>query len=332
MKTNLFILICILFLFCQSGKKQTDPLPSWNETPVKASLIIYIAKTAQAIPVEDRIAVFDLDGTLACEAPLWFEMYAAIKGLNDQVKKDSSLSKQKEYQYAQKLIINPFDTSVTNHWGKYIDSMIWKAYAGIDNETYIDSSRAYLTRTASMDPRFKIRLADMFYQPMLELITFMKEKQFTIYVVSGSLQGVIWSICPQTIKLDRTHLIGTIQTNVPAYSPKEKKTRFIITKGIYQPKDDHDGKSQNIYSHIGKTPVFAFGNTTGDFGMFRLTSTSKYPNVCYLLNHDDAKREYVYDPWHGTPDPDWQKTMKENGWNQADMSKEFKTVWIKQVQ
>lgn len=336
MKTVYSILI-ILILFtvsCTSTPKpassQSDPLQSWNNTPIKQSILDYLNNSIKKIPVEDRIAVFDMDGTIACETPLWFEMYAAVKGLNDQSKKDPKLLKQKEYQYAAKLVINPFDTSVINHWGPYIDPMVWKAYEQIDNEVYVDSARAYLKRTKSKDPRFKnMVLADMFYQPMLELLQLLKEKQFEIYVVSGSAQGVIWSTCPQTIGFDREHLIGTVQLDSAVYVPAEKKTKFIIKKGIYQPKDDKDGKSQNIYSRIGKVPVFAFGNTTSDFGMFRLTSTSKYPNAEYLLNHNDSVREYFYLPWHGTPDPNWQKTMKENGWKQVDMSKEFKTVWMK---
>jgi hypothetical protein len=336
MKTVYSILI-ILILFtisCTPPPKpvspQSDPLQSWNDTDIKRSILGYLNDSIVKIPVEDRIAVFDMDGTIACETPLWFEMYAAVKGLNDQSKKDPKLLKQKEYENAAKLAINPFDTSETNHWGPYIDSMVWKAYAGIDNEVYVNTTKDYLSNTKSKDPRFtNILLADLFYQPMLELIKLLKEKQFDIYVVSGSVQGVIWSTCPLTIGFNREHLIGTVQMDTAVYNPIGKKTEFLIKKGIYQPKNDKDGKSQNIYSRIGKVPVFAFGNTTSDFGMFRLTSTSKYPNAEYLLNHDDSTREYFYLPWHGKPDPNWQKTMKLNGWKQVDMSKEFKTVWMK---
>jgi len=331
---SILIILLIINNSCNQEKKanvsQKDPLPSWNNTPIKQSILGYLNDSIAKILVEDRIAVFDMDGTIACETPLWFEMYAAVKGLNDQSKSDPMLLKQKEYQYAVKLAINPFDTSVINHWGPYIDSMVWKAYVGSDNEAYVDSARSYLSGTKSKDPRFtKMALANMFYQPMIELLNYLKEKQFSIYVVSGSVQGVIWSTCPKIIGFDREHLIGTIQIDSAVYNSVRKKTAFIIKKGIYQPKDDKDGKSQNIYSRIGKVPVFAFGNTTSDFGMFRLTSTSKYPNAEYLLNHNDSAREYFYLPWHGTPDPDWQKTMKENGWKQVDMLKEFKTVWMK---
>ena len=208
----------------------------------------------------------------------------------------------------------------------YIDSMVWKAYVGVDNEAYVDSAKAYLTKTKCL--KYKMPLANMFYQPMLELIRYLKEKQFTVYIVSGSIQGVIWSVCPGIIGTDRSHLIGTNQLLTPVYKTGDKKTMLVINKGIYQPKDDGDGKSLNIYSHIGKVPVFAFGNTTGDFGMFHLTSTSKYPHAVYLLNHDDGMREYEYQPWHGKACPAWKDTLKLNHWNLVNMAGEFKTVWM----
>lgn len=320
----------VLLTFAYSCS-QSDQLPSWNNTPIKKSILQFINTDSKNIPVEDRIAVFDMDGTIACETPLWFEMYVAVNGLNQQSTANTSLLKYPEYQYAKKLAINPADTSVTNHWassqGNYIDSMIWKAYAGVDHEAYVDSARKYLDRTQNGD--YKIPLSKLFYQPMVELIQLLKENQFKVYIVSGSMQGLIWSVCPQTIGFERLNLIGTRQELTASYKPASKQAIFTIQKGITAPKDDNNGKSLNIYSHIGKIPVFAFGNTTGDFGMFHLTATSKYPHVEYLLNHDDAKREYVYPPYHGKAVPNWQDSLKANGWMLANMKEEFKTVWIK---
>jgi phosphoserine phosphatase len=328
MKSIHFLIIAsmtgLISLF--SCMQQTDPMPSWNDTPMKDSILAYVKTAVSAIPVEDRIAVFDMDGTIACETPLWFEMYAAVNGLNQQSAKNPRLLQYPEYQYAKKLAVNPADPTVLNVWGKYIDSMVWKAYAGTDHEAYVDSAGAYLTRTK--DPKYHLLLSKMFYQPMLELIAYLKDNDFTVYIVSGSVQGVIWSVCPQTLGLERSHLIGTRQILAPVYEPGSQKTLFIINKNIYLPKDDQNGKSLNIYAQIGKVPVFAFGNTTGDFGMFNLTSTSSYPHAAFLLNHNDSIREYAYQPWHGDSLSGWQDTLKVHGWNQVDMAQEFKTVWM----
>ena len=326
LRALMMLFVPILLFSCQP-KQVADPLPSWNETAIKDSLIEYVGKTAAQIPVEDRIAVFDMDGTIACESPLWFEAAVAVQGMVNQLEKDPSLGKLTEYQYAEKLSQNPADTTVLNHWVvdgvNYLDSIIMKSFAGTDHEKYIRYATDYLTTTQA--PQYGI-YGDLFYQPMLELIEYLKANEFQIYIVSGSIQGVVWSICPQTIGFDRQHLVGTCQVLSPVYS-KEGETSFIIEKAIYQPKNDGDGKTRNIYTRLGKVPVMAVGNTTGDFGMFHMASTSKYPHLSMMINHDDAEREYVYEPYHGTAVPNWQDSLRINHWLQADMSKEFKTVW-----
>jgi phosphoglycolate phosphatase-like HAD superfamily hydrolase len=332
MKNYLFILLVFSILTlvsCSNGnKQQDDPLPSWNETSIKKSIMEYITQTAQNIPVDDRIAVFDMDGTILCEKPLWFEMCMAVKGLNEKSAADPGLLKYKEFQYAQKLAVNPADTSVTNHWGNYIDSMVWKAYTGADHEAYIDSAHAYLKRT--INSKYNMPLADLFYQPMLELIELLKANEFKVYIVSGSVSGVIWSVCPQVTNLSRAQLIGTTQNlDIPRYDTAERKTKFIIKAGASGNKNLGDGKSLNIYTQIGKIPVFAFGNSTGDFGMLRLTATSKYPHAEYLLNHDDSIREYAYPPYYAKRDTAWRDTVAKYKWNLVNMSREFKTVWMK---
>ena len=323
-------LMAVVAISCTSKSDNTDPLPSWNQTQMKQSIIDFVTRAIDTIPVADRIAVFDLDGTLACETPLWGEMYCAVAGLNMQSEKEPSLLKFTEYQYAQRLAINPADTTITNHWAgpkfSYVDSMVWKAFAGIDNEKYVAFCKNYLDTAKSID--YKMPLAKMFYQPMVELLSYLKANDFTVYVVSGSMQGMLWGLCPDQIGFDRAHLIGTWQQMYPVYIP-DSCTQFILQKGIFSPKDDKNGKALNIYNQIGKTPVFAFGNTTGDFGMFHLTSTNKYPHAAYLLNHDNTTREYAYPPYHGTAVDGWRDSLTNNGWNLVNMKENFATVWAK---
>jgi len=329
---SLVLLVSILFLSsCGKLKNQsvTDPLPSWNDTKIKKSIISFIADSLKNVAYPMRIAVFDMDGTISCETPLWPEMYVAVAGLNKQLRENPSLIQYPEYKFAQKLAINPGDTSVLNNWGAYVDSMVWKAYAGVDHQAYIDTAANYMYNERNKNKQYNIRLSNMFYQPMLELIRYLKDNHFEVYIVSGSVQGVVWSICPAVLSLDRDHLIGTEQILKPVYNPKNHKTSFVIQKGIFTPKDDKDGKAENIYSRLGLTPIFAFGNTTGDFGMFHLTSTNPFPHAVYMLNHDDDKREYKYPPYHGAVDPGWQDSLKVNNWQQVNMSTEFKTVWMK---
>jgi phosphoserine phosphatase len=303
---------------------QNDPLPSWNDTEMKAKIIHFVDSIVPGIPVADRLAVFDMDGTIACEEPLWLEMYCAVQGLCQQVEKDSSLLQQTMYQYAEKLRVNPKDTSVTNNYGPLIDTMIHSAFKGWDNEAYIQFCKSYLS-TAS-NPDYPVILDETFYPPMLEVLEYLQANDFEIYIVSGSMQGLLWSVCPKAIGFDRSHLIGTRQQMIPKYVANQS-TAFILQAETWEPGNNNDGKAENIYSHIGKTPILAFGNTTGDFGMFRFTSTNILPHFSFLINHDDSLREYKYEPWHGQGMPAWCDTMNLYGWNIVDMSSNFELVF-----
>ncbi len=328
-KIELLLVIIVLFgmMSCQKNV-QKDNLPSWEDTDLKNALTNYLEKEVVNIPVEKRVAVFDMDGTIACESPLWMEMYCAVQGLCLQVSRDSSLLQQPIYQYAEKLKVNPKDTSVTNNYGASINAMVHSAFAGWDNESYVAFCKSYLDTAKNVD--YHIPLSKTFYKPMLELLTYLKAKQFDVYIVSGSLQGLVWSVCPEVIDFDRSNLIGTRQQMQPVYT-QGKMTQFILKPAILQPKNGGDGKTENIYNQIGKQPVFAFGNTTDDFGMLHFASAGSLPNMSLLLNHDDAKREYKYNPWHGSVDSvmaaTWQDTLKLNKWHLVNMSSEFKVVF-----
>lgn len=311
---------------CTSQVDQVS-LPSWNDTPIKQQLLNYLDAEVEKIPVEDRVAVFDMDGTIACERPLWFEMSVAVQRFLDLGKENPSIKETTEYMYAQKLSVNPADTTVTNHWvtgGKnLLDSLILKAFEGVDNEAYVKYAHTYLNK--GKDKKYDMVFADMFYQPMLELINELQQKQFQIYIVSGSIQGLVWSVCPQNIGFDRQHLLGSRQAMNVSF-PKGGPVSYVLQKQMLKPRNNYYGKSVNIYNHIGKIPVVAIGNTVGDFGMFHMASRSKYPHLVLMLNHDDAEREYAYPPYY-SGNPNWQDSLRLNNWLRADMSKEFKVVW-----
>jgi hypothetical protein len=302
-------------------------LKSWQEGIIKNKIIDFVERDTFDIPVKDRIAVFDMDGTISCEAPLWFEMYCAVAKLNEDASKNPALLQYKSYQYGKILYKNPADTSVHNNWvsdkGNYIDSMIWKAFEGDYHESYVSYCTNYLTTAENTDK--KMILGDMFFKPMLELIDYLKSNYYKVYVVSGSVQGVIWSIVPiKTSLKQRKHLSGTRQIIKPDYSNNE--TKFIIGKGIFTPKNNNAGKSENIYSRTGKQPVFAFGNTTGDYDMLQYAITNEHNGIGLMLNHDDDK-EYIYPPYHDQPEPDWKKRINNFGGIVVSMKDNFKAIW-----
>jgi hypothetical protein len=331
MKINYLIILTIgVIIISSCTTKPATPknleLSSWKESPIKESIIKFIERDTKDIPIEDRIAVFDMDGTIACEAPLWFKMYCAVAKLNDDLSQDSTLLRYKWYAYAAKLHQNPADTSVQNNWvtknANYIDSMIWKAFEGDSHEYYVSYCSKYLN--AALNTEKNVVLAEMFYAPMLELISYLQCNSYQVYIVSGSVQGVIWSIVPQKTSLTRPQLLGTRQILKPDYS--SPKTQFIIQSGLFTPKNNNDGKSENIYARLGKEPIFAFGNTTGDFSMLHYAINSKHKGVGFMLNHDDP-REYIYPPYHGTTEPNWLSTLTSFGGVVVSMEENFNSVW-----
>lgn len=327
-KTLLLATVAGAAVSCTPKAEQTF-LPSWNDTPVKQQLKNYIYTEVDKIPAEDRVAVFDMDGTIACERPLWFEMSVAIQRMLDLGREDASLKETTEYKYAEKLSVNPTDTTVLNHWvvdgRNYLDSLIINTFDGVENEDYVKYAHEFLNK--GKDKKYDMVYADMFYQPMLELIEELQRKQFQIYIVSGSLQGLVWSVCPQNIGFDRQHLLGS-RLAMKVSFPKEGPVSYVLQKQALKPRNNYYGKAINIYNHIGKIPVVAIGNTVGDFGMFHMASCSKYPHLSLMLNHDDDEREYAYPPFY-SGNPNWQDSIRINNWIRADMSKEFKVVWKK---
>ena len=307
---------------------QQDALPSWNNTPVKEKIINYMTNEVAKIPVENRIAVFDMDGTLVTERPLSIELVVSVQRMLDRAEKEPALRDCIEYEYAKRLSADIHDTLVHNNPfvdGKYVlQSLLMKAFEGAESEEYISYTNKCLNTLKNTD--YNMIYADMFYQPMLELVDLLKAYQFEVYIVSAAMQGIVWSICPQIIGADRDHLIGIRHAKEVTF--KKGGPVYTLKAEMVEPINNHIGKAINIYDHIGKIPVVAVGNTSSDFGMFHMASCNNYPNLSLMVNHDDDKREYAYSPSH-VQGMNWQDTLRINGWLQADMSKEFKDLWMK---
>ncbi|MCL3781538.1 haloacid dehalogenase-like hydrolase [Prolixibacteraceae bacterium JC049] len=334
MNKMLYVLVLMVIALASCKNEPATPenkvvLDAWNDGAIKTQITKFLERDTVDIPIKDRIAVFDMDGTIACETPLWFEMYCAVAKMNDNLKSNPSLIDEMEYKCAERLYKDPKSKCVREHWStpeaNYIDSIIWKAFEGVSHEEYVKYCTNYLTTAVNKDK--KMVLGDMFYKPMVQLLHLLLEKHYKVYVVSGSVQGVIWSIVPQKTPLkERKQLVGTRQILTPKYTASG--TKFIIKKGIFTPKNNNAGKSENIYSKLGVQPIFAFGNTTGDFDMLQYAITHPRKGVGFMLNHDD-KREYVYPPYHGKPEPDWKERIDSFGGVVVSMKNDFKKVWIK---
>lgn len=337
-KITLILLGAILLSSCNPKQTELEKLglSAWSDAnknhPDSLSIytiIDFVNNAKQHVKKEDRIAVFDMDGTIACERPFSMEMLCAY---------------YLTYNSLPDCKTHIIDSTTIKHIKKSIYDMHF------DSEKFVEVC-AYLTDTIRNEciPADRAKhtsrlLSKQFYKPMLELIQYLKRNEFEVYIVSGSEQQFIWAVVQNVKELDfdRQHIIGSLTNYESIVYTREGGTKFYLDS-TFLLSNSSKGKSTNIYNRINKTPIFAFGNTVNDFDMFAFTSSNKHhKTMCVLLNHDSNSFEAEYNPFpndtskrvhhnwndHYYNDSTWNtrifdNIMLLNQWNRMDMSKVF---------
>ena len=272
------------------GDSFRDPLPSWRggTQSNKAKILRFVSRVTETrspdfVPVPDRIAVFDMDGAIVCEKPLYLSMAIALQRLRESATHQRALRNQQPY----KAVFENDRTYLRRHFVQ----ILLEAHRGCTQVQYMREVQRFLRN--EKHPRWKRPYKDLFYQPVLELITFLKEREFKIGVVSGSWQALVRSIGMEQLGLDPSYLIGT-KVEL-AFEMKEGEPMFFRQGRELQPKNLRKGKAINIWQHIGRRPILAFGNSGGDQDMFEYTDANPCKTLILCLVHDDAEREYRYE-------------------------------------
>jgi phosphoglycolate phosphatase-like HAD superfamily hydrolase len=303
---------------------QTDALPSWNEGPVKKSIIDFVGRvTAQGgsdfVPVPERIATFDNDGTLWTEQPFYFQLAFAfdrIKGMAPQ---------HPEWKTTQpfKAILDKDMKALAAAGEKGLLQIMAATHAGMTTDEF---SKDVLDWTASArHPRFNRPYTELVYQPMLELLAYLRANGFKTFVVSGG--GVefmrpwmekVYGIPPEQVIGSSGVLKFEMQSGKPVLI-KEAKIEFV---------DDGPGKPVGINRFIGRRPIFAFGNSDGDLQMLQWTTAGAGARFAGIVHHTDAEREYAYDRQSkiGKLDKAWDEATAK-AWSVVDMKKDWKTIF-----
>lgn len=288
-----------------------DPLPSWRNTANKKRIIEYVQAvsmkgSADFVPTELRIATFDMDGTLIVEKPKTILLEAVIDYLQRVAQESPSLQKAQPYQ------------AVFENDQGYINSNIFQlmvtAYSGYTQSQFSTDIRSFVD--TEQHPRFKRPYTDLFYQPMLELIQYLRDNAFRVFVVSGSYQQFVRTTVRSKIPLPNSHLIGT-QIDL-TYQSSNGKTSFSRDSKTRDPVVAFAGKPKMIELHIGEQPILAFGNNIADQQMFEWTSNrNNFRHLVLWLEHDDPDREYVYE----------SKVSGKPGWLKVSMKDAFSVVF-----
>lgn len=298
----------------------TAPLASWNDGPLKESIIAYVTKVIKEgspdfIPVKDRIATFDNDGTLWAEQPVvqgLFAMFVAAK----MIKENPALAKKDPFK-----AIATKDTAYLHHMGmKELVELVMLTHTSMSEEKFDTTVKEFFA--VAKHPGLNVPVSKLVYQPQIELLNYLRDNGFKTYIVSGGTVEFMRAISEEYYGIPPEQVIGSRFD----YS-FNADSNIIIRQGKLSSIDDKETKPVNIQQVIGKRPVFACGNerSGGDIYMLRYSQGSKYPSYQLLVNHTDAVREFAYQE----TDSISLKWAAKYNFNVVDMQKDWKTVFVK---
>ena len=315
----MFRLFISLMLFLTFTQAQED-LASWNEGKSKRNIISYVntvtdVKSPDFIPVKDRIAVFDNDGTLWSEQPVYFQFYFAM----DRVKE--LLPQHPEWKTTQpfKAVIEGDMKEVIKGGKKGLLELIMATHTGMSDEEF-DAIVIDWIKTAK-HPTKNVPYTDLVFQPMLELLEYLRANDFKTFIVSGGGIDFMRPWASEVYGIPSNQIIGS------TLSVKYENGKIIRVPNS-NTINDKEGKPVGIHYHIGKRPVAAFGNSDGDFAMMEYTEANKAKTLQLYVHHTDEKREWAYDRTSHIGKLDkGLDYAKEHNWTVVDMKNEWKVIY-----
>ena len=321
----LFAAIAIIGFGCTQSSHQNktvsgDPLSEWNEGPAKASILNFIKTVTDEsnpafIPVPDRVAVTDMDGTFLLEKPNPVNFDVIMKIIKNRIAGNPSLSQKQPFKAVHEQDWAYFDTlSLFGDNGLY--SVLLDATEGYTEDQYKDAILNYFNTV--VDKRFNKTYNQLVYAPVVQLIQFLQDNQFEVYIVSGSDPQFTRTFCEKAAHIPARNVLGT--TILTKWIETDTGSIFVRVHEIVQPINDEGGKPVNILNKIGKVPVIAVGNSPGDYPMLQYSKNSRF-SLQMIVNHDDSIREYYYDTEKMT------KLCREKGWQEISMKNDFKVIF-----
>lgn len=325
LKVQLFFICCLCKVTFCFGHVEEDPLPSWNEGQSKQAIIQFINDTTTTgsqdyITSEDRIAVFDQDGTLWVEQPIYTQFFFAIDTIKDLASKNPEWKNKQPYQ----AIIDGDLEKIQNFTIQEIEKIIILSHANMTVSEFKEKVQSWLSK--AVHPRFKRPYTELIYQPMLEVIKYFNTHGYKIYIVSGGGQEFIRAYSEKIYGIPPEQIIGT--AGKVRYEYRDGNPVLIKLPEVFFI-DNENGKPEAINLFIGKKPVAAFGNSDGDQQMLEWSQSSKGKNLQLLVHHDDSVREYKYDVDSkvGTFPQALMDEAKKNNWIVVSMKNDWKVIF-----
>ena len=304
------------------AQAQTDPLPSWNDGAAKQAIVDFVQATttpgsSKFVPPEERIATFDQDGTLWVEHPVYSFVMYALEQVPALVKAKPELAK-----------IAPFSTVLEILKGdraamaKLTMPDLEKILAATYTNRSVDQFSAEVKKwlAEAKDPRWKKPYTELTYLPMQEVLKYLRANGFKTYIVTGGGQDFVRTYSDKVYGIPPEQVIGT--AGVLKYSYAKDGKPFLFKEPKLLLNDNNTGKPEGIHLMIGRRPIVAVGNSTGDQQMLEYTKAGDGARLSMIVLHDDAKREYAYGPAQGLP------ATKVGTFTQALYDEAKKQGWI----
>lgn len=308
-----------------------DPLPSWNDGAAKRAIVDFVKATTEDgspnyVPPEERIATFDQDGTLWVEHPVYTQVMYCLDRVPAVVAAKPELKNVEPF----KTVLSGDREAIAMLSTKDLEKIAAATLSGMTTEQFQAEVKKWLA--TARDPRWKRPYTELTYQPMLEVLRYLRANGYKTYIVTGGGQDFVRVYSEQTYGIPPEQVVGTAGGTQYGYDKNGKPTLTKDPKLLLN--DNNAGKPEGIHLMIGRRPVAAFGNSTGDRQMLEYTRGGGGKRLCMIVLHDDDAREYAYGPAQGLPGTKvgtftqnlHDEAMKDD-WTVISMKKDWKRIF-----
>jgi len=321
---RLSLLLTVAVLGRVSSLAAADPLASWNDGASKQAIVAFVGKVAKAgspsfVRPEERIAVFDNDGTLWGEQPAYVQLAFAFDRVAALAPKHPEWQTQEPFVSLLKKDMK----AVAASGERGLMQILAATHAGMTTEEFTTTVTDWIA--TAKHPKTGRLYTEMVYQPMVELLSYLRANGFKTFIVSGGGIEFMRPWAERVYGIPPEQVIGS--SLKLEYEPRGG-TPVLVKLPEVDLIDDKAGKPVGIQSRIGRRPIAAFGNSDGDLQMLQWTAAGPGPRFCLIVHHTDAEREYAYDRQShiGKLDVAWDEATKR-GWTVVDMKKDWKQVY-----
>jgi len=308
-----------------------DPLPLWNDGAAKQAIVDFVKATTETgranfVAPEERIATFDQDGTLWVEHPMYSQVMYCLHRVGALVKEKPELKDVEPF----KTVISGDREAIGKLTMPDLEKILMATLTGMSTEQFQAEVKQWFAE--AKDPRWHKPYNELTYQPMQEVLKYLRANGYKTYICTGGGQDFVRVYAEQTYGIPPEQIVGTMGGTTYGY---DKDGKPFLTK---DPKlllnDNNGGKPEGIHLMIGRRPHAAFGNSPGDQQMLEYTKAGDGARLAMLVLHDDAKREYAYGPAQGLADTKvgtfpqaLYDKAKKDGWTVISMKNDWKKIF-----